>query len=88
LADLDADGLMMIKCSKSYRFYNTVQRTSGPKRDEVIEGWRKLHNEEVHNLYSSSSTIRMIKSRKIGWVGHVARMGKDISGKRERKRPV
>jgi hypothetical protein len=38
-------------------------------------GWRKLHNEELHNLYSSQSIIRMIKSRRMRWAGHVARMG-------------
>jgi hypothetical protein len=48
----------------------------GPKRDEVIGGWRKLHNEELHNLYSSPSMIRMIKSRRMGWAGHDARMGR------------
>jgi hypothetical protein len=47
----------------------------GPKRDEVTGGWRKLHNEELHNLYSSPSIIRMIKSRMMRWAGHVARMG-------------
>jgi hypothetical protein len=41
----------------------------------VTGGWRKLHNEELHNLYSSPSIIRIIKSRRIGWAGHVARMG-------------
>jgi hypothetical protein len=41
----------------------------------VTGGWRKLHNEELHNLYSSPSTIRMIKSRRMRWEGHVARMG-------------
>jgi hypothetical protein len=46
----------------------------GLKRDEVTGGWRKLHNEELHNLYSSNIII-MIKSRKVGWAGHVARMG-------------
>jgi hypothetical protein len=44
-------------------------------RDEVTGGWRKLHNEELHNLYSSSSIIRIIKSRSMRWVRHVARMG-------------
>jgi hypothetical protein len=47
----------------------------GPKRDEVIRGRRKLYNEELHNLYASPSIIRMIKSRRIRWAGHVARMG-------------
>jgi hypothetical protein len=56
-------------------FENRVMRIFGPKRDEVIRGWRKLHNEELHNLYRSPSIIRIIKSRRMGWVGHVARMG-------------
>jgi hypothetical protein len=47
----------------------------GPKKDEVMGGSRKLHNEELHNLYSSPSIIRMVKSRKITWAGHVARIG-------------
>jgi hypothetical protein len=45
-------------------------------RDEVTGSWRKLHNEELHNLYLSSSIIRMIQSRRMKLVGHVARMGK------------
>jgi hypothetical protein len=57
-------------------FENRVlRRIFGPKRDEVTGGWRKLHNEELHNLYLSPSIIRMIKSRRMRWVGHVARMG-------------
>jgi hypothetical protein len=57
-------------------FRNRVlRRIFGPKRDEIIGGWRKLHNEKLHNLYSSPSIIRMIKSRKMRWTGHVARMG-------------
>jgi hypothetical protein len=47
----------------------------GSKRVEVTGGWRKLHNEEFHNLYSSPRIIRIIKSRRMIWVGHVARMG-------------
>jgi hypothetical protein len=47
----------------------------GPRRDEVTGDWRKLHNEELHNLYSSPNIIRMIKSRRMRWAGHVARMG-------------
>jgi hypothetical protein len=54
-------------------FENRVlRRIFGPKRDEVTGGWRKLHNEELHNLYSSPSIIRMIKSRRMRWTGHVA----------------
>jgi hypothetical protein len=58
-------------------FENRVlRRIFGPKRDEVMEGWRKLHNEELHNLYSSPSIIRMIKSRRMRWAWHLARMGR------------
>jgi hypothetical protein len=51
-----------------------LRRIFGSKRDEVIGGWRKLHNVELHNLYSSPSIIRMIKMRMI-WSGLVAQMG-------------
>jgi hypothetical protein len=51
-----------------------LRRIFGPKRDEVTGGWRKLHNEKLHNLYPSQNIIRMIKSRRIRWAGHVARM--------------
>jgi hypothetical protein len=55
-------------------FENRVlRRIFGPKRDEVTGQWRKLHNKELHNLYSSPNTIRMIKSRRMSWPGHVAR---------------
>jgi hypothetical protein len=47
-------------------------RIFGPKRDEVMGGWRKLHNKELHDLYSSPSMIRMMKLRRIKWAGHVA----------------
>jgi hypothetical protein len=51
-------------------FENRVlRRIFGPKRDEVTGGWRKLHNEELHNLYFSSSIIRMIKPRRMRWQG-------------------
>jgi hypothetical protein len=50
-----------------------LRRIFGPWRDEVTGDWRKLHNEELHNLYSSPN--RMIKSRRMRWAGHVARMG-------------
>jgi hypothetical protein len=56
-------------------FQNRVlKRIFGPKRDEVTGEWRKLHNEELRDLYSSPSIIRMIKSRGMRWAGHVARM--------------
>jgi hypothetical protein len=65
-----------------------------PKRDEVTGGWRELHNEELRDLYSSPSIIRIIKSRRVRLAGHVARMVKKrkacrlLVGKPERKRPL
>jgi hypothetical protein len=57
-------------------FENRVlRRIFGLKRDEVTGAWRKLHNEELHDLYSSSSIIRIIKARRMRWVGHIAQMG-------------
>jgi hypothetical protein len=57
-------------------FENRVlRRIFGPKRDEVTGGWRKLHNEEPHGLYSSPSIVRVMKARRMRWAGHVARMG-------------
>ena len=47
----------------------------GPKRDKVTGEWRKLHNEALNNLYSSPNIVRVIKSRRMRWAGHVARMG-------------
>jgi hypothetical protein len=52
---------------------SVLRRIFGPKRDAVTRGWRKLHNEKLHNLYSSPSIIRIIKSRRKRWAGHVAR---------------
>jgi hypothetical protein len=76
-------------------FENRVlRRIFGPKRDEVTGGWRKLHNEELHNFYSSPCIIRMIKSRRMRWKGHVARMGdkrnayRILVGKPEGKMPL
>jgi hypothetical protein len=70
-----------------------LRRIFGPKSDEVTGGWRKLHNEELHDLYSSSSTIIMIKSR-MSWAEHVARMEEKrntyriLMGNPEGKRPL
>jgi hypothetical protein len=52
-----------------------LRRIFGPKRDEVTGEWRKLHNEELRDLYSSPSIIRIIRSGRMRWAGHVARMG-------------
>jgi hypothetical protein len=71
-----------------------LRRIFGPKRDGVTGGWRKLHNEELHNLYSSPSIIRVMKSKRRRWVGHMARMGekrnvyKLLAGKPEGKRSL
>jgi hypothetical protein len=71
-----------------------LRRICGPKRDEVTGDWRKLHNEELYNLYSSPNIIKMIKSSRMRWAGHVARMGEKMNayrilvGKSEVKRPV
>jgi hypothetical protein len=75
-------------------FENRVLRIFGPKRDEVTGEWRKLHNEELCDLYSSPSMIRLIKSRRMRWAGHVAQMGENrnayrlLVGKPEGKRPL
>jgi hypothetical protein len=70
-----------------------LRRIFGPKRDVVMRSWMKLHNEELHNLYCSTNIIRVIKSRKMRWAGHVVRMGemrnvvKILVGKPERNKP-
>jgi hypothetical protein len=69
-------------------FENRVlRRVFGPKRDEVTAEWRKLHNEELNDLYSLSNIVRVVKSRRMRWAGHVARMG-EMVGKPEGKRPL
>jgi hypothetical protein len=65
-SEKNGDNLNNIRLETSTHF--------SPKRDEVTGGWRKLHNEELHNLYSSASTVGMIKPRWVRWAGHVARM--------------
>jgi hypothetical protein len=57
-----------------------LRRIFGPKRDEVTGRWRKLLNEELRDLYSSPSIIRIIKSRRMRWAGHVAEWGKREMG--------
>jgi hypothetical protein len=71
-----------------------LRRKFGPKRDEVTGEWRKLHNEELRDLYSSPSTIGIIRSRRMRWADHVARMREKrnvyrlLVGKPEGKRPL
>jgi hypothetical protein len=70
-----------------------LRRIFGPKRNEVTGEWRKLINEELHNLYSSPDIITQVKSRRMTWAGHVARTGQErrvykvLVGKPEGKRP-
>jgi hypothetical protein len=52
-----------------------LRRIFEPKKEEVAEGWRRLHNEQLHNFHASPYIIRMIQSRRMKWTGHVARMG-------------
>jgi hypothetical protein len=52
-----------------------LRKISGPKRDEVSREWRKLHNEELNDLYCSPNNVRVIKSKRIRWPRHVARLG-------------
>jgi hypothetical protein len=58
-------------------FENRVLRLFGPKRDELAGEWRKLHNEELNDLYSLPKIVRVVKSRTMRWAGHVARMGEE-----------
>ena len=76
-------------------FENMVlRRIFGSRRDEVTGEWRSLHNEELNDLYSSPNIVRVIKSRRIRWAGHVARMGEEMGvyrvlvGKPEERRPL
>jgi hypothetical protein len=71
-----------------------LRRIFGPNRDKVTREWRKLHNEKLHDLYSSPNIVRVIKSRRMRWAGHVAWMGEGrgmyrvLVGKPEGKRPL
>ena len=75
-------------------FENRVLRVFGPKRDEATGEWRKLHNEELNDLYSLPNIVRVVKSRRMRWAGHVAHMGEGrvvhrvLVGKPEGKRPL
>jgi hypothetical protein len=91
----------MFVCERKARELVFVLRASaiiiiiiGPKRDEVTGEWRKLHDEELCDLYSSPNIVRVTKSRIMRWAGHVARMGEEkgvyrvLVGKHEGKRPL
>ena len=72
----------------------TLRIIFGSRRDEVTEEWKRLHNEELNDLYSSPNIVRVIKSRRMRWAGHVARTGEErgvyrvLVGKPEGKRPL
>jgi hypothetical protein len=76
------------------RGIRVLRRIFGPKWDEVTGDWKKLHNENLHDLYSSPNIVGAIKSRRMRWAGHVARMWEEIGvyrvlvGKPEEKRPT
>jgi len=71
-----------------------LRKVYGPKRDEVTGKWRKLHNEELNDLYSLPNIARVVKLRRMRWAGHVARMGEErgvhrlLVGNPEGKRPL
>jgi len=63
LGELNVDGWVILK------------QVVGPRRDEVTEEWRRLHNEELNDLYCSPNIVRVVKSRRMRWAGHVALVG-------------
>jgi hypothetical protein len=89
-------GLLTLREEQRLRVFENrvLRRIFEPKRDEVMGEWRKLHNKELHDLYSSSSIIRIMKSWRMRWAGHEARIGKKqnayrlLVGKPEGKRPL
>ena len=85
--------LLELLCPYVY-MYRVLRRVFGPKRDEVTGEWRKLHNEELSDLYSLPNIVWVVKSKRMRWAGHVARMGQRIDvhrvlvGRPEGKRPL
>jgi len=74
--------------------YMVLRRIFGPRRDKVTGGWRRSHNEELNDLYSSPNIVQVIKLRRMRWAGHVAHMGEEsgvcrvLLGKPEGRRPL
>ena len=86
--------VVLIYCRLRVFENRVLRRVFGPKRDKVTGEWTKLHNEEFSDLYSLTNIVRVVKSRRMRWAGHVARMGQGrgvyriLMGKPEGKRPL
>jgi hypothetical protein len=86
---------LILRAERRLRVFENrvLRRVFGPKRDEVTGKWRKLHKEELNDLYSLPNIVRVVKSRRMRWAGHVAHMGEGrgvqrvLVGKTEGKRP-
>ena len=70
---------MILREERKLRVFENMvlRRIFGPRRDEVMEEWRRLHNEELNDLYSSPNIVRVMKLRRMRWAGHVAHMGEE-----------
>ena len=87
---------MILREERKLRVFENrvLRRIFGPRRDEVTGEWRRLHNEELNDLYCSPNIVRVIKSRRMRWAEHVARMGEEkgvyrvLVGKPEGRRPL
>ena len=90
----DGHSTICVMCRLRVFENRVLRRVFGPKRDEVTGEWRKLHNEELSDLYSLLNIVRVVKSRRMRWAGHVACMGEGrgvhrvMVGKPEGKRPL
>ena len=88
--------LLTLREKKKLRVFENMvlRRIFGPRRDEVSGEWRRLYNEELNDLYSSPNIVRVIKTKRMRWAGHVARIGEEtgvyrvLVGKPEGKRPL